>query len=398
MRHLVFVQAIGGARGNPPLAGGGVWHIVSLAQEYRRRGVKVTLITNTHDTLPNVEHQAFDVVLRVPSIGSSSDQLGPVALFSLASQLRALRRLALNLTESGTLFVSVSPFVNDILATILVSHRSRSPRAFMLHHVTPPPWWFPFRRGGIVRCTAWWMQQAFVLALAKLAASAVMINETQLQKLEGICPGLRAIPDFGLLPPVLAGEVDGYQGDQSERWDACYVGRISPSKGLSDLLSVWAKLANGKTRPRLALLISTTSETQLAKLASSIARRRITGLVSIMPNFTNARKRAVMSKSRALVLPSYEEGWSLTAMEAANMGVPIICYDLPAYDYLRDWCITVPVGDRTQLRSTIEALIREPIRPVNGTGAGRRKRLSTTLEQYNASALVDQQLAVLDGI
>lgn len=269
---------------------------------------------------------------------------------------------------------------------------------FMLHHVTPPPWWHPFRRGGFVRCTIWWIQQAIVVSLAKLTVSPVLINQTQIQELERVSPGLRAIPDFGIIPSVRTGSKDGTQEDSNERWDACYVGRTSPSKGVNDLLNVWAKLGSGEKGPRLALLVSTSSEYQLSRIRSTIARKKLASLVRVMPNLSNGRKRTIMSMSRLLVLPSYEEGWSLTAMEAASLGVPIICYDLPAYDYIRDWCITVPAGDRSRLKSAIEAFLKGTGRPADGSGTDRRDQLSEILAQYNARTLVDQQLAVLDSI
>jgi glycosyltransferase involved in cell wall biosynthesis len=56
-------------------------------------------------------------------------------------------------------------------------------------------------------------------------------------------------------------------------------------------------------------------------------------------------KRKLLESASLFTFPSYEEGWALSVMEAVNLGLLPILYDLPAYDYLCSREIKGRAGD-----------------------------------------------------
>jgi glycosyltransferase involved in cell wall biosynthesis len=99
-----------------------------------------------------------------------------------------------------------------------------------------------------------------------------------------------------------------------------YVGRICEEKGLRDLIAAFCQLNHTDRDKRLILVgpeenFSVTSELQ--KWPVDIA-----DLISIHP-FTDDPS-LVLSKSDFLCLPSHREGFGLTIIEAAAMGLPAI--------------------------------------------------------------------------
>ena len=57
----------------------------------------------------------------------------------------------------------------------------------------------------------------------------------------------------------------------------------------------------------------------------------------------------LMHKCSIFTFPSYEEGWALAVMEAIDMGLLPVVYDLPAYDYICTNKIKVKISDRKKL-------------------------------------------------
>ncbi len=64
-------------------------------------------------------------------------------------------------------------------------------------------------------------------------------------------------------------------------------------------------------------------------------------------NLDDVRLAKLIAGCAGLVFPSHVEGYGLPALEAAQMGVPVICSDLPVFrEILGDYGIFVPVDDR----------------------------------------------------
>ena len=68
---------------------------------------------------------------------------------------------------------------------------------------------------------------------------------------------------------------------------------------------------------------------------------------------------ALMEGAAAVLMPSLAEGFGLPAGEAASLGVPLICNDLPVYaEYLGDYPIYANVSDSYLWRQVIEELAK----------------------------------------
>ncbi|MEJ2772074.1 glycosyltransferase [Stygiolobus sp. CP8521M] len=52
--------------------------------------------------------------------------------------------------------------------------------------------------------------------------------------------------------------------------------------------------------------------------------------IEVIENVSEEEKFKILSKARALVLPSHQESFSVTILEALAVGTPVITYDLPS--------------------------------------------------------------------
>jgi glycosyltransferase involved in cell wall biosynthesis len=132
-----------------------------------------------------------------------------------------------------------------------------------------------------------------------------------------------------------------------------YVGRIAPNKGLADFIR--AADVVRRSRPRVRALVCgwAPSEHFLARILSLVKRLALDDIVEVRGYVPPDEKSRLLSRAKLFVSPSYEEGWSLSVMEAILMGAMPVVYDLPAYDYLGPHVIKVPAGDIIGLATSI---------------------------------------------
>ena len=110
------------------------------------------------------------------------------------------------------------------------------------------------------------------------------------------------------------------------------VGTIEPRKNHLLLLNVWRRLAaeRGAAAPRLVLVGQRGWENE--QVIDMIERSpAIQGLVEEHNGLGDAAMARLIAGARALLLPSFAEGYGLPIVEAFALGVPVLCSDLVAF-------------------------------------------------------------------
>lgn len=109
------------------------------------------------------------------------------------------------------------------------------------------------------------------------------------------------------------------------------IGTIEPRKNHLLLLNIWRRLAEsmGDAAPRLILIgrRGWENENVIDLLERSVALR---GHVIEMPDVDDRRLTQLMAGARAVLLPSFAEGYGMPVAEALAAGVPVICSDIGA--------------------------------------------------------------------
>jgi glycosyltransferase involved in cell wall biosynthesis len=132
----------------------------------------------------------------------------------------------------------------------------------------------------------------------------------------------RRITTTTLGAPRWAAAVRTARGDRPGR-DVVFVGTLEPRKNLGVLLDAYAALLErGAAAPALVLAGQPTgaAEPWLAR----VAQPPLAGRVRVLGYVDEPTRHALYRDARALVLPSLDEGFGLTALEAMACGVPVI--------------------------------------------------------------------------
>jgi glycosyltransferase involved in cell wall biosynthesis len=110
------------------------------------------------------------------------------------------------------------------------------------------------------------------------------------------------------------------------------VGTIEPRKNHLLLLNVWRRLAaeQGRAAPRLVLVGQRGWENE--QVIDMIERSpAIQGLVEEHNGLSDTAMARLIAGARALLLPSFAEGYGLPIVEAFALGVPVLCTDMAAF-------------------------------------------------------------------
>jgi glycosyltransferase involved in cell wall biosynthesis len=100
------------------------------------------------------------------------------------------------------------------------------------------------------------------------------------------------------------------------------LGTLEARKNIGVVLDAFAHLARSGAAPRLVLAGSATpdADTWLARVSEEPLKH----CVEYVGYVSDDRREALFAGARALVLPSLDEGFGLTALEAMSAGVPLI--------------------------------------------------------------------------
>lgn len=178
----------------------------------------------------------------------------------------------------------------------------------------------------------------------------------------------------GITEPILIGTngADDRSVPKTQaRFDAIFVGRHTAAKGIFDLLDVWRIVCDRKADAKLTCVGAATPE-MWHRLQAMVQDLHLQGNVDLMGPLEEAKKWDLYAASRCCVFPSHVEGWGIVPVEAHLAGLPVIAYQLPAYEATivhSPAARLVPVGDKIAFA---DAVLRELAQPERDEAAIQR--------------------------
>jgi glycosyltransferase involved in cell wall biosynthesis len=132
---------------------------------------------------------------------------------------------------------------------------------------------------------------------------------------------LLGTPSFPSLPMVQ---------DLAARPYFVFLSTIEPRKNHLMLLNLWRSLAASEANPPGLKLVGRRGWENENVIDMLERCPGLQGLVEEYNDLSDLRLASLLSGARALVLPSFAEGYGLPLAEALALGVPALCSDLPS--------------------------------------------------------------------
>lgn len=268
---------------------------------------------------------------------------------------RLLRLMLARRLPPGCAYLNVGQ--TSLRADVLAAVRSlpRAQAAVMIHDTIPldhPQWQRPGSGPALDRRLALAARHADrVIATSQAVADALAPHLARHGRVPpitvahlGVTP---AAPDAAALPAGL---------DLSAPWFVT-VSTIEPRKNHALLLDVWERLGPGAPWLYIVGGQGWLCDDVMARLAAAPPRvRHLEGL-------TDGAVAALVAGAAASLNPTRAEGFGLPALEAAALGVPVVCGDLAIWrELLGSRPIYADPDDRYLWEKTVISLARSPVR------------------------------------
>lgn len=136
------------------------------------------------------------------------------------------------------------------------------------------------------------------------------------------------------------------------KYAACFAGGLRETKGLYDIIPVWKNVI--KTHPtwKLAVAGGGTGETH-EKFSKLLNENNLTKNIDLLGPLQPDKLYELVKSSRVFLSLSHEEGWGISILEAIALGVPVIAFELPAFEYLGDKIFRVPMFDHKRFSEVL---------------------------------------------
>lgn len=235
--------------------------------------------------------------------------------------------------EEKDIFYLTSDFLPDVLPGFIL--KRKYPRALWLQkvfHMIPPRRPIPF----LAQKMSFWV-------IKRWADVVVVDNRLLMNSLIklGFNKNKINVNHLG----VDLNYLSQFPGQDEKEYDGVYLGRIHPSKGVYDLIKIWKKVCQERPEAKLAVIGSGGEET-IHQITRLIDEQGLKDNIQLMGGMGDHEAFTTMAKSKVFVFPSHEEGFGIVICEAMALGLPVIAYDLPAYQFtFRNSIIPVPRYD-----------------------------------------------------
>jgi glycosyltransferase involved in cell wall biosynthesis len=309
-----------------PQAGGAEVYCEELARSFAAAGAEVTLFTSRHVDAPVVElHRG----VRYVRSGRTFDVYVRAAAF-----MRERRRDfdAVVDFQNGIPFFAPL-FTGQDMATVCVIHHVHQ-KQFVLHFPAPVAAVGRMLEGPVAR---------LVYGMRPVVAVSPSTRDAVRRALRLRGP-IHVVPN-GLVP---RGSADR---DPAAEPRVALVTRLVPQKRIDLLVRAAAALRD--RFPALQVEIAGTGPAE-ADLAALVTELGLEQTVRLHGRVSDERRDEIWRRAWLTVVPSVQEGWGLTVLEANQWGVPCVAFDVPG---LRDAVIDGTTGWLVAADGTLEETV-----------------------------------------
>ncbi|MBI2327833.1 glycosyltransferase family 4 protein [Candidatus Curtissbacteria bacterium] len=115
---------------------------------------------------------------------------------------------------------------------------------------------------------------------------------------------------------------------QTKSFEALFIGRIHPTKGVLDLIPIWKKVIAKIPNARLAIIGEGAIGDLISKLNKQISENHLQKSISILGFVPKNELISILKNSRVFLFTDHEAGFGLAMLEAMAAGLPVVGYDL----------------------------------------------------------------------
>lgn len=226
------------------------------------------------------------------------------------------------------------------------------------------------RQARSPRGVIYWLTQKFAVSLMRLKADLVIVLCGE-DKEELVRSGIRGEKIAVISPGIDTETIAEVPGQESKKYQACFVGRFHPQKGIPQMLKIWKKVCVRFPKARLAL-IGWGSGSWVNLIKSTVSGSGLGMNVDMLGFLDNREKYKVLKSSDLFLFTSSYESWGIVVAEALGCGCPVVAFDIPATRKFNKGTVLVEQGNVEKFTETVVDLLSDKQR-LSGLSAHARE-------------------------
>jgi glycosyltransferase involved in cell wall biosynthesis len=340
-----FLVLINGWDSNK-LVTGGEYHMLRVLKNWSLQH-KISVLTPklgyqaTKEMLPHVDLFYF-------SSTENDEEIKSLLKLTISYIIRIIRSVFVRPKHAPDLIITASHLMYDIIPAIILRKRYKSKLVVYNHGV-----WGPYRSYNEgLRSNLMLLNEKISLFLCKRSPDIIFAINDETKTLL-IDKGFKANKIVIMRNGVDHELIKSVKVDRKE-YEASFCARLVKRKGIYDLLDVWRRVLQYFPEGKLVIIGRGEEYEGLQKAI------RIKGLeenIELTGYVSDKEKIAFFKSSKIFAYPSYEESWGITVTEAMACRLPVVCYNLSAYNFLKSGIIKLNRGDMELMASSIINLL-----------------------------------------
>ena len=384
MKILIVANSI---VGDEPGVTGGESRFIELAKCWRKKGYEIHLMSGKGGKIL-CERMGLPVILHNISNGTGVGRLEiTLRFFKMLFHLSGL----LSSFKEGIVY-SGSEQVYDVLPGFFLKlfHPSKI-RFGVATHWLPPILFWQRRNSNFLYSLMFLISERLGLFFANINADVLLpVSEDTLQDLRRSIFNRR--PAHFVLCGVNLEEINSsVSGSGEKKYDAVFMKPLQRTKGIFDLVEMWAELVKSKPEANLLIIGEGIDGGEARKMTSEMGLERNIELAGVI--YDPARKFKLLAQSKIFILPSYEENWAIVIGEAMAVGIPVVCYDLKELMAVwEDNVIYAKTGDKKDLLDKVTRLLEN-----DAERAKMAQKAKEFVKKYSWDKIADTELSLILG-
>ncbi len=281
--------------------------------------------------------------------------------FAWLSLKRITAVWSVRLSEKPDIIYCSSDLFFDVIPSVLVKRCNPKAKLISCVFLVSATPWRAFQTAGsllsAVKAWAFYLLQIISFLFLRLSADGILVlNELDKQSL--IQRGFPAEKIF-----ITSGGVDireiKLQSATPKRYDAVFLGRFHPQKGIADLPEIWRAVCH--KLPGKKLLVCGGGDERMQKiLGQQIQDYGLNAVITVKSQLSRKEVVDCLHSARVFVFPSHHESWGFVVAEAMACGLPVVAYMLPYMKSVFTSGIrSVPCYDREKFAEAICSLLSD---------------------------------------
>lgn len=230
--------------------------------------------------------------------------------------------------EDRAVIYSASDFWMDSIPAWIMRICNRSAKWIAGFYLFMPSPWnrdFPYKGKKIVIGLLYWITQKPIYYLIKRYADMVFVTtESYINRF--ITQRRSKDKIISIHGGIDTGIVKSVSEPKEKIYDAVFLGRFHPQKGVLELIDIWKYVCDNRKGSVLAIIGEGDLEVEMRE---RIEQYNLTNNIRIFGFTDGVEKVRIFKNSRIALYPATLDHWSMAPVEAMICGLPLVTFDMP---------------------------------------------------------------------